>query len=80
MDTIDEDGGFGIQGQCLLGDRGGFREIAMQEMDLAFPVAHLGIDRAVGPRFVEDRHGLVELAGVSQGEGVLPQQRRVTRR
>lgn len=49
-------------------------------MNLAFPVVHLGIDRAVDPCRLEDRKSLVELAGVSQGEGVLPEQGRVARR
>lgn len=65
LDAIDEDGGLRIQGQRLLGDRDGLREIAVKEIDLAFPVVHLGIDRAVGPRLLEDREGRVELAIVS---------------
>ncbi|MCA0246945.1 MAG: hypothetical protein LCH93_10040 [Proteobacteria bacterium] len=74
LDTIDEDRGLRIQDRRLLGDSNGLREIAVQgEMDLAFPVVHLGIDRTVSPRLVEDCQGLVELAGVGKGESVLPQ-------
>jgi len=77
FDSIDEDGGLWIQGQRLVGDRDGLREIAMQEMDLALPVAHLGIDRPVGSRLVEDRQGLVDLIIVGQSEGILSQQGRI---
>lgn len=49
-------------------------------MDFALPVAHLEIDRAVGPRLIEYRQSLVEPAIVGQGEGILPQQGRIARR
>lgn len=60
LDSIHE-GRLRIEGQCLLGDHDGLREVAVQEMDLAFLVARRGIDRAVGACFVEDHLGFVEL-------------------
>lgn len=48
LDEIDEDRGLGIQGQRLLDYCDGLREVAIQEMNLAFPRVHPGIDGAVG--------------------------------
>lgn len=46
----------------------------MQEMGLAFPIAHLSVDRAIGPRPRDDREGLVEPTIVNRGERILLQQ------